>query len=599
MIRSLFQKYYQRSFFNKLLLVFSLITIGSIFILTEVILYSFTQTLENRELGLNSQIIRRTSAYIDRKHRSALTLYQRLYTANEAVGQRPLDFFSAAGSPRSKVNLSTALIQGFQLDSDIHDILFQRYSDGQWYSTEAGQPVLRELPGSVALTLPRGQASGFTLLGAHMPLYGNNPQGQSRPRVYTMGATVMNADLSQRVGELYIEFRADRVRTDFQEYVGTLKGFILVLTESGDVLFDSSDRYYGEKYPWFDRLEGSSHDVMLDVDSVVNVVRSQSGAVVAGIIPRREVYTVSATIRRTVYLVSLACLLAALGLSYLSTSVTSRRVRAVTEAMKRLRGGDLAARIDVGPQPDELGQIAESFNRMGAELQSYINKVYLAEVQQKSAQMKALQSQINPHFLYNTLEAIRMRAITSGDEDAGEMIRLLAALFRSSIRDEMVIDVREETRLCNLYLELFRIRFGDRLSARVQVSDEALACGVLKHLLQPAIENYVVHGFQSDRDDNRIAVTGCVEGQALVFVIEDNGVGIEPERLNVLRESLRGDGAGESIGLPNVNERIRLVYGEPYGLQIDSRQGQGSTVTIRVRALDREELKRFVHSADR
>lgn len=574
--------------------------------LTEVILFSFSNTLETRELSLNSKIINSLGAYIDQKYRTALTVYQRMYLDDSNSPMRIISFFQPSSGQDSetqleaKKNFDSMLTESIlRTDNDINDIVIKRYSDNSWFVTESGAPMLMEPRQVPSLSLgDRSTPNGFMMLPAHTPAY----LQRYKRTVYTMGAKVMSADLLKSLGEIYIEFNTDSIKNEYNEYADNLKGYILILTKTGDVMFDSSGKYYGKEYPFIKKLlalHSSVKDVTLDVDSSVNIVVPDSAdVIVAGIIPKSEIYTASSTIKQTVYYISLLCILASLVLTYLSTSVTSRRVRAVTEAMKKLRKGDLSTRISVGKTEDELSEIADNFNQMCGDLQNYINKVYLAEIKQKNAQLSALQSQINPHFLYNTLEAIRMRAIKREDEDAGEMIRLLAALFRSTIREDMIINVRDEIKYCNMYLELFKIRFEDRLTSTVDIEEQIMSCGILKHLLQPTVENYIVHGFESDRNDNHISIFGSLNGGDIVFRITDNGAGIEPCRLEELRANLTQGDSGNSIGLPNVNERIKLIYGSQYGLDITSQPGCGSCVTIRIKALGREELKRYVQNTD-
>lgn len=444
------------------------------------------------------------------------------------------------------------------------------------------------------------KSSGFIVQGAYDPYLRNGVLSSVRP-VYTMTATVMSADLSKSVGEFYIEFDATRVDREYQDYARYIKGFILILTSSGDVVFDSSGRYYGGVYPYFEILLSGVSEGNLEKASVINLTRpDELDVIVAGIIPKDEIDTVSGTIRKTVYLLSLACLLAMLALSYLGSNANSRRVKVVTEAMKKLHRGDLDARIPVEEMDlDEMGEIARSFNLMCEELQNYINKSYKLEIKQKYAQISALQAQINPHFLYNSLEAVRMRALANGDQDTGEMIRLLAMLFRINIKEETVIEVRDELRYCAMYLDLFKIRFCDCLSSSEKVTQEALSCGIVKYLLQPVVENYIVHGFDSDRENNHISISGQLNGEYLELKVWDNGRGISPERLSDLKESLeRGSGPEKHIGLPNVSERIRLIYGEAYGLNIESAEGKGTVVTLRLGAYTKKELKRHVQDTD-
>ncbi|MNV48346.1 Sensor histidine kinase YpdA [compost metagenome] len=261
--------------------------------------------------------------------------------------------------------------------------------------------------------------------------------------------------------------------------------------------------------------------------------------------------------------------------------------------MKRLQEGDLSTRIHLNRE-DELQLIANNFNYMCERLELYINKVYISEITQKNAELVALQSQINPHFLYNTLEAIRMRAISQGAKDVGQMIYILSTLFRTMIKKSMVVTIADEIEYCNLYLELFQIRHKDKLQIESRISPVAMNCSIVKLLIQPVIENYIVHGFRPERFDNLIRIEVTEADERIQIVIRDNGNGIIPSKLTELQKtlqvSMRMDAPPSSLGLCNVNERIKLYYGIEYGLSIASEIGVGTTVIMNIPVV-RESIK--------
>ncbi|WP_196220334.1 sensor histidine kinase [Paenibacillus larvae] len=220
----------------------------------------------------------------------------------------------------------------------------------------------------------------------------------------------------------------------------------------------------------------------------------------------------------------------------------------------------------------------------------YIDRVYRSELKQKDTELIAFQSQINPHFLYNTLEAIRMRALSQGARDVGDMIYILATLFRNSVKKKTIVTMEDEIQHCKIYLDLFRIRYQNRLDYDIDIPDELLQYRLIKLLIQPVIENYVVHGFLPERDDNLIRISAGLYDDAIQIEVRDNGSGIEPNRLRQLRKGLleadhSRNGEPASIGLRNVHERIQIFYGIQYGVDIDSMIGEGTSVTITIPAV--------------
>lgn len=602
MIKKLYQKYYKKSFFNKILFTYSIIMVLSLFVLTQIIIMNFGNILQQKELNISNRILHRVASYFDQNSRTALNIYQNMYGEDRNASIRLLAFFEnesgVSSEDRIKINYNLAdyLISSFR-NTDIHDFVVRIDNTDEYYITESTLNSMLEVNNkpSYLSNINKNTPSGFKLSSAHNPSYLRNKR-----RVFTMAAKVIQPDLSKVVGEIFIEFDVNSIKKAYAEYANDLKGYIVALTKEGDVIFDSSGRFYDSKYPYMDLLNTESSQIRLEEDSIVNTVYPDKvDIMVVGVIPESEIFAAISTVSRSINLILLLCILISIILAYLNKVWISRRVGAITEAMKKLRKGDLTSRIPLGTNEDEITDIAISFNKMCSELETYINRVYLAEIKQKTAQINTLQSQINPHFLYNTLETIRMRAITKGDEEAGEMIHLLAGLFRSSIREEMIIEIRDEIKFCNLYLELFKIRFEDRLNVEVKIQADIEEFGIVKHLLQPVLENYIIHGFDPERLDNKICINGYKSDGDIIFHIEDNGRGIDETRLAEIWGALDSLDSGSSIGLPNVNERLKLIYGENYGLSISSKLDKGTVVVVKIQAMSKKELKEYVQNIDR
>ena len=157
--------------------------------------------------------------------------------------------------------------------------------------------------------------------------------------------------------------------------------------------------------------------------------------------------------------------------------------------MKQVRIGNLDTIIKTEAYGDELNTIASDFNEMCIDLSEYIQQVYIYEISKKNAEIEALQAQINPHFIYNTLEAIRMSATSQGNESVSQMILLLAKLFRNIVKEENMVTIETEINNSTLYLDLFQIRYNNKFSYDIQVPQHIRSLGIPKHILQPIIEN--------------------------------------------------------------------------------------------------------------
>lgn len=264
-----------------------------------------------------------------------------------------------------------------------------------------------------------------------------------------------------------------------------------------------------------------------------------------------------------------------------------------------MRGGNFTDFPAVTGPEDEIGVIHRELIRMGEELKNHIDKEYVYQLQQKEMELYALQTQINPHFLYNSLESIRMYLYMVGEEKGSHMIELLSDLFRNIMKKGAVVTFREEIRYLQSYLEFHRFRMGNRMNYEIDIPDEVYRYAAIRHILQPTVENALVHGIEekNGKETSVIRISARVkEGDILVY-IQDDGAGITEERLKEIRAKLQEPGIfQDSIGIYNVNSRLRIVYGEKYGLNIDSRENEGTQVILRMKAMRKKELENYVQN---
>lgn len=264
----------------------------------------------------------------------------------------------------------------------------------------------------------------------------------------------------------------------------------------------------------------------------------------------------------------------------------NHRLETIISGMNKVTYGDLSVRLPVNNRGDELDVISSNFNQMCTELDTYIQKSYLAEIERKNAEMQALQSQMNPHFLYNTLEAIRMKAICNGDREVGKMLYSMAVTFRAQLKEKDVITLAQELHYCKNYLVLFEYRYKDRFKVQVDCDYELMQTPVIKFILQPVIENYFVHGIRLEDADNEIHIWAEKENGRLRLHVEDNGKGMDADRLRKMNEDLRENRyeLRSSIGVANVNRRIKAVYGGEYGIRLEPGRERGLHVILEIKA---------------
>jgi two-component system sensor histidine kinase YesM len=228
---------------------------------------------------------------------------------------------------------------------------------------------------------------------------------------------------------------------------------------------------------------------------------------------------------------------------------------------------------------DEIALLGKSFNKMSKKLNELINEVYAVQIKQKEAELKALQAQINPHFLYNTLDTIYWMCRMEKAFDSSNLVQALSKLFRLSLNSgNEFTTVRNEIDHLNNYIIIQEKRFEDLIKFKISVADEVLDCMVVKLVLQPLVENAIHHGIEKKGTEGRVEVSIFKEGDNVIYVIQDDGVGADEDELNSLLEKVENDNRG--FGIKNVNDRIKLYFGNSYGIKFSSAYGTGTTVTV-------------------
>lgn len=272
----------------------------------------------------------------------------------------------------------------------------------------------------------------------------------------------------------------------------------------------------------------------------------------------------------------------------------SRRTRAIIEKSKQIAKGDFVADnvaqiLSAGD--DEIAQIEKGINIMSMQLKDYIEREYAAKLIQSrleqentQAKLMALQSQVNPHFMFNALESIRLNALESDKRETVRMIKHMSKMFRYLVDwDGDIIRLQRELDFLDEYLSIQKYRFGDDFSYSIHVDEAAKACLVPKLILQPLVENACLHGVEATSNDKDIRIDVQIEAGTVHLKVEDNGGGITPERLAQFREMLcGGTQAVHSVGLYNVYQRLKLYYTKAFAFEIDSVVGRGTICTVTV-----------------
>lgn len=368
----------------------------------------------------------------------------------------------------------------------------------------------------------------------------------------------------------------------YEEY--DRKTNIIVLDNNGYVIYDSKEMLNYEPYIFYEKVINSEKNkkLMLDDSYYVENILSDGNIRAISIIKAQELEDLPNAILIFIF-IGLILFILSQGVSYFKLKVLGDRTNNILNAMDKVKNGNLDVEISLTSDSDEINYIAENFNYMCKDLNKYIDKIYKAELEQKKCEMLALQSQINPHFLYNTLESIRMKAICNGDKEVGKMLYTLSFLFRKQLKEKNIISIENELDYCRKYIEIFKFRYYDSFQFFIECDEEVKQMQIIKFALQPLVENYFIHGIRLEDEDNILKIIVSKEENDIIIKIIDNGRGIDDVKLCLLNENIKNRKyEGDSIGIINVHERIVLEYGKAYGVRLFKTEDKENIVMIKI-----------------
>ncbi|WP_253298904.1 cache domain-containing sensor histidine kinase [Paenibacillus barcinonensis] len=352
----------------------------------------------------------------------------------------------------------------------------------------------------------------------------------------------------------------------------------------GNMEFPNKTIRFERIYSGINYLEGWSLQGVMDEEIVLQEVRQSRSFVV--------------------WLACINFVLPTIIIAAMSRSIHVRLVR-ILKHMKKVKTQNFQT-IPPENARDEIGQLTTEFNRMTETIRNLIDEVYLADIQKKDlelkqqqAQLHALHSQINPHFLFNTLESVRMRSLIKGEKETAKIVHHMAKMFRKSISwNQHEVTVKEELELIDSFLQIQKYRFGEKLKYHIEADESALKYRIPKMVILPFVENASIHGIESTPGAGLIQLFVRVEEQELHIRLEDNGIGMSAARLQELLLYLdQNVDMGEHVGMKNAYSRLKLCYMDRFSLTIQSVEGQGTTIHIKL-PLEHNSLKEVVQKVN-
>ena len=580
--RFLFQKMQLRtklmvSFVAFILLAFFVATTGSYQLVYRTMSASMMAFAEISA----SQIQKNVDAYVDELYRLTGMAF-----ADEGL----LRILRSMGGYRSaKTQLSDAqnirrlLFSVYSFRPDLYSVILQT-NNGEMYIEGFNSTVSDAFDVTREDWYPRlaqSRQNTFLVVGPRISSYSLNAEPAE---VFTVARRIVDTN-GDRLGVMMLNMNYDTFASIFSELEAGENAQIYLVDEEEQLLYASEAKgMILEPIPYAD--PSGNPDVFF-----VKARSQRTGWEVVVSIPRAKLFGNMWTMFQSILLILLICVAFFAFLYAIFSVQIMKPVRLLITSMRRVEKGDFS--IHISPVAhDEIGELSLGFNRMVGQINALLSKMVEFEVREKESEFRALQNQINPHFLYNTLETIRMQCIMHRQPDIAEVINTLGNLFRLSIdRQDRFVPIQEELEHVQHYIDIQNFRFDHKFQLTFDVAPEIKSYKIFKLTLQPLVENCVFHGLERRRGAGAIHISIAREKDGLAIAVEDNGLGMEAEKLEEVHRLLAGEGPPKdnlSLGLRNVNERVRLFFGSGYGLSVWSRRGVGTRIVITMPVIENE-----------
>ena len=402
--------------------------------------------------------------------------------------------------------------------------------------------------------------------------------------VFSLAKAVQDPETGEVLGVILLDIRHDIIQSSINGVTIGEKGFVFVMDQEDNIVYTPVNGIVYRVNPkWVKAMEPMSVQIQGGSYQIRSELSPYTGWRTVGVFSMDEVMSSVNTIVYILFTCVIISLVLVVIVSFKFSRTLTNPIFKLKRLMKQAESGDLTVRFNF-QHNDEIGELGQSFNHMIARIDQLIQMVYVEQENKRTAEMKSLQEQIKPHFLYNTLDTISWMA---RDYDAEDIVRLVDALtnmFRIGLsHGKDIITVKEEITHVSNYLYIQKIRYKDKLNYVIHVDESLYAIEVPKLILQPLVENAIYHGVKAKRGGGTITITGVPEGENLVFTVQDDGAGMLQEKVEELNRRMSERSVldeQKSFGLFYIRERIQLCYGKGYGVHVESTLGEGTRVTI-------------------
>lgn len=408
--------------------------------------------------------------------------------------------------------------------------------------------------------------------------------------VVSLSREMRNAAEEESAGVFLVDLNFSAINDMCSKIRLGKRGYVYIVDDDGNIVYHPQQQliYSNLKTEMIDQVIGAHQSSFItdegEQSRIYTVHDTGFGWKIVGVAYLNELVSNKSEMKLSFTLWGIFGLVIALLCSIAISLKLSRPIKLLQTNMKQVEKGNFDIRVDI-QNTNEIGQLSRSFNMMVSKIKELMSQIVQEQEFKRKSELKALQAQIHPHFLYNTLDSIIWMAESKKYEEVVLMTSSLAKLFRSSIGNgDELISIRIEIDHITNYLTIQKMRYKDKLDFQVDVDRDILHYKTLKVLLQPLVENAIYHGIKNKSGVGIVKITGRKVDEQIYLQVKDNGVGMIPEKVKTMLIPKNNFPNGKGVGVVNVDERIKLYFGESYGLSFESEPDEGTTVTIRIPA---------------
>lgn len=420
---------------------------------------------------------------------------------------------------------------------------------------------------------------------------------QPSRNVITFKKNIIGYNDGAVIGNILININEDIISNNYSQLHYGKKGRYFIVNKNGSIVSSQNkseifNDISNENY-FIQAKKMNSENQIVDIQSEKYLITSKyfkrMNWVVMGVIPLDEITADNSKVSFIIYLAGFFCvLLAVLSSIFLSRSISMPLVK-LSKSIKKMGLGDFNVTIPLLGN-DEVGVVSSRFNIMTKQISELIDQVYEEQKKKRKYELLALQAQIHPHFLYNTLESVCSLVQLNRNEDAFQMVKALARFYRFVLsKGKNVITIREELQIAENYLMIQKFRYQDKFDFNINVDPQLLDYPIISLSIQPLLENCLYHGIRNIRKKGLIAIEGYQEGDKVILSVSDDGVGMSEDAIALIFADEQTMTERYSFGVRSVSDRIKLFFGPEYGIQIYSKIGQGTRVELILPVFQRAE----------